>query len=287
MEPTDKDIELFISTLQGCSEYDFSDYSFKSLKRRLAKILADFNVTIEILTGRIREDRTFLELVVRETTVNTTELFRDPVVWQQLRWKILPLLKERNPIYMWSAGCSTGLEVYSLKILACEMGIEKQINIIGTDLNQQALDQAKQGTFKYRFNLNYLDNFDKVMKENPSRPLELIDVPYNKYFIIDQIRDIIKIKDNLAEGVIYEKHDLVKNTSAGTQPFDLILCRNVIIYFNNRLQNQVFKLFHDSLATGGYLLLGTHESILGAYHDKFAKEGNFYRKIGREFYPAF
>jgi len=278
MQVNDQDLQYFINTIKSVSKYDFSEYSEKSLKRRLQKILEDYNLDIISLLTTLRLDKDFLEKVVKEITVNTTELFRDPPVWHLLRSRILPRFKNNKTINIWHAGCSTGQEVYSMLILLNEMGMLEKAKIFATDINSDVLDVAKQGVYKYRFNLGYLDNFDKVIKENPLNFEEYNDVPYEKYFDIDKVRDTITMKKPLTELPIFRKHDLVVDGNLFFAKFDLILCRNVIIYFNYSLQNKVFELFHNNLYSKGVLLLGMHETILGPWSSRFERLGQAYIK---------
>ncbi|HOP04273.1 MAG TPA: CheR family methyltransferase [Tenuifilaceae bacterium] len=275
---TDQDLQYFVSALKNSSKYDFSEYSDKSLKRRLQKVMEDFNLDITGLISAIRSDADFSEKIVKEITVNTTELFRDPQVWHTLRSRILPRFKNNKTINIWHAGCSTGQEVYSMMILLNEMGMFDKAKIFASDLNTDVLDAAKKGLYKYRFNIGYLDNFDKVIKQNPLNYEEFNDVPYETYFDIDKVRDSISMKKFLTEKPIFRKHDLVKDGNLFFAKFDLILCRNVIIYFNYSLQNKVFELFHSNLYNKGVLLLGMHETILGPWAAKFDKMGQAYIK---------
>lgn len=275
---SDQDLQYFVTTLKNSSKYDFSEYSDKSLKRRLQKVLTDFNLDITGLIAAIKNKPEFTEKIVREITVNTTELFRDPQVWHALRSRILPRFKNNKNINIWHAGCSTGQEVYSMMILLNEMEMLDKAKIFASDLNTDVLEAAKKGEYKYRFNIGYLDNFDKVIKQNPLNYEEFNDVPYEKYFDIDKPRDTITMKKQLTEKPIFRKHDLVKDGNLFFAKFDLILCRNVIIYFNYSLQNKVFELFHENLYNKGILLLGMHETILGPWANKFEKMGQAYIK---------
>jgi chemotaxis protein methyltransferase CheR len=199
-------------------------------------------------------------------------------MWITLRHQILPKLKKNKSIFIWHAGCSSGQEIYSMLILLNELGMFEQAKVFATDINSEMLETAKQGNYKYRFNLGYLDNFDKVIKENPYNYEETVDVPYEKYFDIDKIKDTITMKQFLREKAVFRKHDLVKDGNIFYSKFDLILCRNVIIYFNNKLQNHVIELFNNSLYRDGYLILGAHESILGPVANNFDRTKGFYRK---------
>jgi len=275
---TDQDLQYFVSALKNSSKYDFSEHSDKSLKRRLQKVLTDFNLDLPGLISSLKTNQDFTEKIVKEITVNTTELFRDPQVWHMLRSRILPRFKNNKNINIWHAGCSTGQEVYSMMILLNEMDMLDKAKIFASDLNSDVLDQAKKGEYKYRFNIGYLDNFDKVIKQNPLNYEEFNDVPYEKYFDIDKAKDSITMKKYLTEKPIFRKHDLVKDGNLFFAKFDLILCRNVIIYFNYSLQNKVFDLFYANLYTKGTLLLGMHETILGPWANKFEKMGQAYIK---------
>ena len=140
------------------------------------------------------------------------------------------------------------------------------------------LEKAKQGKYKYRFNLGYLDNFDKVIKQNPYNYEEFNDVPYSKYFDVDKTKDTLTINKFLRDKPRFYKHNLVSGIDPFHLKFDLILCRNVIIYFNYDLQNKVFTLFHNNLLEQGRLLLVMHETIMGPLTSKFTKKGMAYIK---------
>lgn len=278
MNITNQDLLLFINIIKSSSIYDFSEYSDKSLKRRLAKVLIDQKMDLSNLLVQLKSNPTFLEQVVKDITVNTTELFRDPQIWQVLKYNVLPKLRNQQSINIWHAGCSTGQEVYSMLILLNELGLFEKAKVYGTDINSDVLQAAKKGVYKYRFNINYLDNFDKAIKENPYNYEALNDIPYEKYFTIDPVKDVIKMNPFLLEKPVFKKHDLVKDSNLFYVKFDLILCRNVIIYFNYELQNKVFELFYNNLYPNSYLILGMHESILGPYSSRFEKNGHFYLK---------
>lgn len=276
MSITDSEFLQVIQTIRSVSTYNFSEYSDKSLKRRFTKILMDYRISADELLLRLKTQPKFVEEVTKRVTVNTTELFRDTQVWLALRSEILPKLAQKPVIRIWHSGCSTGQEVYSMAILLSEMGLLDKTELYATDLNTDAIDAAKKGVYKYKFNINYLDNFDKVIRTNIDNPLIVKDIPYKKYMEIDQLGDKIKINQSLLNKPIYAQHDLVKDNNIFHVTFDLIMCRNVIIYFNYSLQNRVFQLFHSNLCENGYLMLGIHESILGQFSTKFEKRGYYY-----------
>jgi len=274
----DLEIQNFVMTLKSKSGYDFSEYSEKSLKRRLAKVLMDNKVDINGLLAEIKNSTTFAEKIVKEITVNTTELFRDPTVWQIVRYKVLNTFQDYKSINIWHAGCSTGQEVYSMMILLNEMGLLEKAKIYGSDINGDVLEIAKKGIYKYRFNIGYLDNFDKVIKENPLNYETYNNISYSKYFEIDKTKDHIKMLPFLSDKPSFKKHDLVRENNIFFTKFDIILCRNVIIYFNYNLQNRVFDMFQNSLYEGGFLILGMHETIMGPHTSKFEKKDQLYIK---------
>lgn len=278
MNITDQDIADFNSILKAVSPYDFSGYSEKSLKRRIAKVILDNKMDMAGLLGEMRRSKDFIEKIVRDITVNTTELFRDPVIWHALRYKVLPRYQNSSVINIWHAGCSTGQEVYSMLILLNEMGLLEKARITATDINTDVLAQAAKGIYKYRFNISYLDNFDKVIRENPNIPGHFEMIPYDKYFEVDKTRDFIRMKPFLVDKPVFRKHDLVKEENIFLTKFDIIMCRNVIIYFNYDLQNKVFSLFHKNLYDSGSLILGMHESILGPHTTNFEKKDMVYYK---------
>ena len=286
MTITSLDLELFVTALRNYSSYDFREYSDKSLKRRLAKVLTDYKLEIQGLITQMRTDPLFIEQVVKDITVNTTELFRDPQIWQHIKYVLLPKWKNQQTINIWHAGCSYGQEVYSMLIMLNEVGMLEKARIYATDLNSDVIAGAKKGVYKYRFNIAYLDNFDKALKENPFNYEEYFDIPYSKYFEIDKEKDHIKMHQFLVDKPTFKKQDLVNDGNIFYVKFDLVICRNVIIYFNYELQNKIFDLFYNNLYNHGFLWLGMHESILGPFASKFEKFGHFYQKKENLFFAT-
>jgi chemotaxis protein methyltransferase CheR len=273
LEVHDHEIKLFIDTLKLNSTYDFSRYTEKSFRRRVEKVVNDNRLATPDLIKKMTKNKDFLEKTVRDITVNTTELFRDTDIWLAIKEKIIPAFKEKEMINIWHAGCSSGQEVYSMLILLNEFDLMKKTIVLGTDLNTDVLEEAKKGTYKFNFNKNYVDNFNTVFNPNDE-----IKVPFEKYFDINKSKDTMTIKPILSGKAMFRKHDLVTEPNKFDTQFDLIICRNVLIYFNNDLQNNVFDLFHKSLNNNGTLLIGLHESILGVFANKFDKKGVFYLK---------
>lgn len=268
----------FTRTLKEISSYDLTDYSEKSITRRVEKVVTDNNMSVTNILNKMRIDSNFLEKIVKNITVNTTEMFRDPKIWHTLRYSILPKYKDSTEISIWHAGCSSGQEVYSMLILLNELDMFEKTSVIGTDINTDILHEAEQGVYKYRFNLEYLDNFNKVIRENPFNLEDYKDIPYSKYMDINKTNDKITMLPFLLNKPKYFKHDLVKDGNIFDKKFDFIICRNVLIYFNTRLQDKVFEMFYNSLNEDGFLIIGMHESIMGHMSDKFIKNGTIYQK---------
>jgi chemotaxis protein methyltransferase CheR len=278
MAITEDEIKKFSSVLFDVSGYDLSNYSEKSLGRRIQKILDDNKLNYTGLLFKIKNDTELAEKILKDITVNTTELFRDPQNWHCLKYKILPALKENDVINVWHSGCSTGQEVYSMMMLLNELDLLDKTNIYASDINVDVIEKAKKGIYKYRFNLNYFDNFDKVLKQNPFNFEDIKDVPYDKYFKIDKNKDIIIMNKELRDKPKWQKIDLVKEKNLFYKKFDIIFCRNVLIYFNAKLQTSIIKFFHKNLVENGNLIIGAHESIIGESEKYFKKKYRYYVK---------
>ncbi|HKK64017.1 MAG TPA: CheR family methyltransferase [Bacteroidales bacterium] len=277
MEIYDVDVKNFQKVIREHSVYDLNEYSVNSLKRRLIKIVQDYDNDIGQLIEGISSDENLLEDVIKKITVNTTELFRDPPIWKNLIEDIIPKLKFFNSLNIWHAGCSTGQEVYSMMMLLDHYDLLDRANIYASDINSDVLDIARQGEYRLQFNRAYIDNFNTVFPENVETEKRSSN-QYEKYFTIDETRDKIIMNDFLKKKPTYEKIDLVKDDNLFYVNFDLILCRNVIIYFNNALQTKVLELFHRNLRDKGFLILGMHESIMANNYHLFTKYDAFYRK---------
>ena len=275
---TTEELNEFNLVLRSYTSYNLSNYSEKSLKRRIDKILEDYKLNFSGLSYEIKNNKTFVEQLIKDITVNTTELFRDPKNWHSIKYKILPKLAERNSINIWHAGSSTGQEVYSMLILLKELNLYDKTNVYASDINSDVIEFAKKGVYKFRFNLNYLDNFDEVIKKNPFNFEEFKDVPYSNYFSIDKRNDVLKINSDLLTKVKWSVTDLVKGENPFYVKYDLILCRNVLIYFDNDLQFKTIELFNRNLYNKSYLVLGAHESIIGKSEMLFSKKQKFYIK---------
>ena len=278
MEVVGKDIQSFQKTVRDHSEYDFTNYSHTSLRRRLNRILLELECDMDQLTKRMVSEPGFLEQTICKITVHTTELFRDPEVWKKIRNELLPRFSNQSHIRIWHPGCSTGQEVYSMMMVLDAVGLLEKTEIYASDIHPGVLDTARKGSYKYQFNQSYLENFDRVMLNGEGNFSWNQRRDWKKYFHIDEACDTIQMNDFLRFKPVYKKLDLVTDANLFLVNFDLIVCRNVIIYFNSDLQNKVFHLFHQNLETQGALLLGVHESILGSGSKQFIRKDPFYYK---------
>ncbi len=276
MDLTTEEVKLILTTLKENSNYDLTDYSDKSIQRRLEKILDDSQLDVSRLVDKIISDKTFPKKLVEMISVNTTEFFRDPEIWYQLRYDIYPQLKDLPQINIWHAGCSTGQEVYSNLILLNELGLLDKANVLATDINEQVIEKAKTGEFRYRFNYEQMANFDKIINDHPSNCDIHRGIPHSKYFEINAKRDIIAVKPFLLDKVMFRQHDLINGDQSFMMKFHLILCRNVLIYFNFPLQKRIIKGFCNNLNQNGFIVLGHHESILEPAIFNLKKQKEYY-----------
>ena len=278
MEIAQQDIFLLCQTIRKVSAYDFSDYSYKSLYRRVEKILTDNNLSIQTLIENISKDYNYLENIVNQITVNTTELFRDPEIWTSVRDIIKQRYSNAKRLNIWHPGCSSGQEVYSMLIMLNELNMFDVTSVFGTDINEEVLDSAQHGRYKYVDIKEYQPNFDAVI--NAGRKEEDF-VPISKYITSFPQRGYIQIVPWLVDKPVFAKHNLVGCESFLDKQFDIIMCRNVLIYFNHELQNKIIDFFYNKLNNNGLLIIGRQESIYGTHSDGFEKYGPVYIKKNR------
>ena len=281
MDITQEDIKLFINSVKEISTYDFDDYSIKSFTRRIEKILSDNKFDIKTLISKISKSKKYLEYIIKEITVNTTELFRDPSMWQTFKTIIETYYTKNEPLKIWHPGCSTGQEVYSLLIMLNELNLFDKVEVYGTDINQDVLDLAMTGKYKYRDIAEYIENYNQALKDFTS---DTYEIPFSKYLDINKRRDTVKVKSFLLKKPIFKIHNLVTDGNIFDTKFNIIMCRNVLIYFNHDLQNKIFEFFYESLAEEGSLVIGRHEGILGPIASKFKKKDTIYIKKVKTFY---
>ncbi len=243
------DLKKITDAIQQKYNYDFSNYAMSSFKRRIILVLKKNAIkSVDALVQRLLNDPAFFDQLILDITVNTTEMFRDPTFYKALRTQIIPILASRPEFNIWHAACSTGEEVISTAIVLKEEGLLSRAKIYASDINHVVLKKAAEAKF-------------------PQRNLELYRNNYNSMGGKGKFEDYYRAIDNelvfdrsLIESVKFKHHDLVVDSHFFK--FDLILCRNVMIYFNQQLQNRVFELLHNSMFLGGFLALGSKESLI-------------------------
>lgn len=244
----DIEIGLFLEALYQGYGYDFRHYAKASLKRRILGLTSALQCgSVSELIPRLLHEEAFLNQVLGHLSVPVSDMFRDPPVFLTLRNHVLPLLATYPRFNIWQAGCATGEEVYSLAILLEEAGLLDRVQIYATDINDGALQSAEDGIFPLRSLEDYRRNY-----QSAGGKADLAD-----YYTAG--KDFFRMKERLRKKIVFAHHNLVSD--GVFCEVQLILCRNVMIYFDNTLQKRVLALFHESLVRGGILCLGTQESI--------------------------
>lgn len=244
----DIEIELFVRALKLRHGYDFTQYAPASLKRRVLQLAhAQQADTVSALTARVLHEADFLPAVLEGLSVPVSEMFRDPDVFLALREQVFPVLASYPQINIWQAGCAHGQEVYSLAILLEEAGLYDRTQIYATDFNEAALKHAQEGIYPSRDAQLWSRNYLAAGGSHT-----LADYYSARY-------ELIKLDQRLRRNVTFANHNLV--TDEVFCEAHLVLCRNVLIYFSDPLQDRTLALFRDSLVRGGFLCLGTRESL--------------------------
>lgn len=243
------EINLLLEGLYQKYGYDFRHYVRASLGRRIIhRMRAERLPTITALLEKILHDPAYLERLLNDLSIRMTEMYRDPSFFAAFRSEVVPLLRDLPEIRIWHAGCATGEEVYSMAILIKEEGLANKTKIYATDMNEKALLAAQKGAFPLRKMQQYTKNYLKAGGKNSFSEYYTTDHQYAYFYPI--------MKDNLT----FAQHNLV--TDSSFNEFHVILCRNVMIYFDRDLQQKVHRLIYNSLADGGFVGLGSKESIL-------------------------
>lgn len=228
--------------------YDFRNYAGAHLRRRIRHRVRMSGLTgIPELHEKILTDKTLFEKLLLDLSINVTEMFRDPSFYLTIRQEAVPLLKTYPFIKIWHAGCATGEEVYSMAILLKEEGIYDKCQIYATDFNEEVLARAREGIFPINDIKTYTTNYQKAGGQG-----SFADYYISRY-------DSVIMDNSLREKILFADHNLATDSAFGEM--NMIICRNVIIYFNHTLREQVMKTFHDSLCPGGILGLGSKENL--------------------------
>ena len=264
------EIELLLEGIYRHYGFDFRDYAFSSLRRRLWKqIRAEGLDTISALQTRVLHDTAAMERLLENLSVNVTSRFRDPSFYKVLREEVVPLLRTYPFIRIWHAGCSTGEEVYSMAILLLEEGLYERARIYATDINESVLASARSGIFPIDKMQEYTQNY---LRAGGKRS-------FSQYYTAAY--DGALFNPTLRERVVFAQHNLASDRSFAE--FNVIVCRNVMIYFDRTLQNRVHELFYESLPMYGLLALGSKESLrlspLEARYEVIHAREKIYKKV--------
>jgi chemotaxis protein methyltransferase CheR len=266
---TTQELDELVDLVKKVHGFDFSSYSKASLKRRMVRIMQNKRLSLYDLKHILVNDHHFFREFLDEITVNVTEMFRDPTFYQSLNSLVIPYLSTYQHIKIWSAGCSSGEEVYSLAILMNEAGLRKKSFIYGTDINTEMLKESRKGIYSLKKIKSYAENYQYSGLKG-----SLTD-----HFTI--MYDAATVHSELKHNTLFSVHNLVSDTVFNE--FQLITCRNVFIYFETELQEKILELFYNSLAPLGFLCMGSKETIRS---DKFKKKfkvinskENIYQKI--------
>lgn len=269
IEIGEEEMEELVSAIYDASGYDFSNYSAPSLQRRLQRFI-DSKKTNNLpeFIVQLHDDSILLNEFIEEITVNVTEMFRDPLFFAIMKNDIFTHLKKLPSIKIWHAGCSTGEEPYSMAIALKEAELLDKSIIYATDINQTVLKTASKGKYFIDLLSAYQSNYIKAeLKGN-----------FSDYYEVLEGRMIMK--EELRKKIIFSTHNLV--TDSGFNQFDLIVCRNVMIYFNKDLQDQILQTFYNSLNNFGFLALGSKETILFSSIEKSMETYNSQFRIWRK-----
>ena len=250
MAPKPETIELsmLLEAIFQRYGYDFRNYSKASLQRRVNGFLADAGCdTISALQHLVLHRTEMFEKLLYRLSVNVTEMFRDPGFYLALKEKVFPELSNKSRIKIWHAGCATGEEVYSLAIMLKEAGLYEKSCLYATDIDDISLARARDAIYPVKQIRDYTGNYNKAGGTGS----------FSQYYTAKYDHAILDL--SLKENIVFSNHNLAGDTVFGEM--DLIICRNVLIYFNRILQERVFRLFKESLCAGGILCLGTKETI--------------------------
>ncbi len=253
------EIELLLEGIYRVSGYDFRNYVLSSIRRRIwHRVQAERLSTITGLQERVFHDRACMCRLIRDFSIQVTEMFRDPEFFKSFRKNVIPLIKDVPLIKLWHAGCSTGEEVYSMAILLLEEGLYDKTRLYATDMNENAIEMAIRGAYPLGKMKTYTSNYLHAGGRQS----------FSNYYTLCGENAVFD--NELRKNIVFAQHNLVSDSSFNE--FNVIICRNVLIYFNKELENKVHGLFYNSLGPRGILALGNKETInYTIYNDKYSE----------------
>jgi len=243
------ELELFLELIYRVFGYDFRNYNKAHVKRRILHRINNMELgSISELQHKVLHEAGYFDLILRDLSINVTEMYRDPGFYKSMREEVIPILRTYPYIKIWHAGCATGEEVYSFAILLQEEGLYERAQIYATDFNQIVLEVAKKAIYPVSKIKEYTRNYQESGGKNS----------FSDYYVARY--DSVIFDQSLKKNIVFAEHNLV--TDSVFAEVNLIICRNVLIYFNKELQNKVIRLFTDSLIKGGFLGLGSKENLM-------------------------
>jgi chemotaxis protein methyltransferase CheR len=267
------EVSLLLEGIYQHYGFDFRGYAWASLKRRLwRRAHAEQLTSLSALQERVLHDPAAMERLLRDLSISVTSMFRDPSFFRAFREQVVPLLRTYPFMRIWNAGCSTGEETYSLAIILREEGLYDRTRIYATDLNATVLEHARNGEFPLDRMRDYTENYIRAGGKES----------FSVYYEADGNQ--ARFDPALLQQVVFAQHNLVSDRAFNQ--FNVILCRNVMIYFGKPLQDRVHELFYESLEPFGVLALGHKESINFTGHERCYEEldsgEKLYRKVPRD-----
>lgn len=264
------EIELLLEGVFRHYGFDFRDYAYASIRRRLWKRIEAAGLdSVSALQARVLHDPAMMEQLLLDLSINVTAMYRDPAFYKAFRDVVVPQLRTWPFIRVWHAGCSTGEEVFSMAILLEEEGLYERTRIYATDINEVVLEKARSGIFPLDRMQEYTENY---LRAGGTRA-------FSEYYTARY--DGALFSPSLMRNVVFAQHNLVTDRSFAE--CTVVLCRNVLIYFDKSLQERVHGLFYESLARFGILALGSKESLrFSKYEDCYelvSPREKIYRKV--------
>lgn len=268
-ETRNLEIRLLLEGVQQAWGYDFRDYAEASIRRRLTHWLAESGFdTFSAAQAQLLRDRELFESLLSGITVNVTEMFRDPAFFKAVREQVVPFLKTYPFVKIWHAGCATGEEAYSMAILLNEEGMAGRYRMYATDINEGVLQKAAAGVIPIADMQRYTRGYQKS-----GGTASFADYYTARY-------DRAMLSPSLKKDIVFAPHNLAVDAEFGEM--NMILCRNVMIYFKTSLKERCLRLFDGSLLAGGFLCLGAKETLekrhLGERYDALLPAARIYRK---------
>jgi chemotaxis protein methyltransferase CheR len=272
VSPVEKlEIELLLEAIYRHYGYDFRHYAPSSLRRRLRKRLdAEGLATFSALQDRVLHEPSAMDSLLRDMSINVTGMFRDPTFFRSMRENVVPMLRTYPSVRIWHAGCATGEEVYAMAILLEEEGLYERARLYATDMNAEALERARTGIYPIARMREYTTSYQQAGGTRS----------FSDYYTASYGAALFHAR--LRENILFAQHNLA--TDMSFSEFNVILCRNVLIYFDRDLKERTLRLFGDSLSPLGFLCLGRRESLrftnVESEFDEIDAKERVYRRTG-------